>query len=147
MKKTLVLGGAAVLMVGMSTGANAQSSKAMKPVKVMTTLSGMAERPHGDAHGTGSATVNLYPATHKVCYSLTVKGVMGKALAAHIHKGKAGVSGPVVVTLNTPGMNGRSTGCAKPSMMLFNAMMKSPSSFYVNVHTKEYAAGAVRGQL
>lgn len=147
MKKSLVLGGAAALMVGVSSGAHAQSTNAAKPMHFMTMLSGMAEKPHGDMHGTGSATVNLYPATHKVCYSITVKGLMGKSLAAHIHKGKAGVSGPVVVMLKAPGMNGRSTGCTMAPAMVFKDMMMSPKSYYVNVHTKEYSNGAVRGQL
>ena len=147
MKKILTLAGAAVLMAAVPGSANAQSANLANTMKITTPMRGINEVPHGDMHGSGRATVTLYPKAGKVCYSMTVKGLMGKSLYAHIHKGNVGKAGGVVITLVPPGMNGRSVGCTKATMMLIRAIMQSPRSYYVNVHTKEYPGGAVRGQL
>ena len=65
---------------------------------------------------------------------------------AHIHKGPAGVAGPVVVPLNAP-ENGFSKGCASVAAETINAILASPAEYYVNVHTTAHPAGAIRGQL
>ena len=84
-----------------------------------------------------------------VCYNITVKGIDLPAVADHIHTGKAGVAGPVSVLFTTaPAKNGKASGCIKHvKASLIKAMEKNPSKYYVNVHTKKYAGGAVRGQL
>ncbi len=147
MKKILTLAGAAVLMAAVPGSANAQSAHLANKMQITTNMRGMNEVPHGDMHGSGRATVTLYPKAGKVCYSMSIKGVMGKALYAHIHKGNVGVAGPVVIPLVPPGMNGRSVGCKKAQVSLIRAIMQSPRSYYVNIHTKEYPGGALRGQL
>src|SRR5262249_57148582 len=68
------------------------------------------------------------------------------AIAAHIHIGAAGTSGNVVVPLKTPS-GGQSNGCTAATRSLVAAMLAKPAAFYVNVHTKEFPGGAVRGQL
>jgi hypothetical protein len=40
-----------------------------------------------------------------------------------------------------------SMGCATVSHELMAEILANPSAFYVNVHTTDYRAGAVRGQL
>ena len=147
MKKILVLAGAVALMTGVPAAAHAQTPHLASRMQIMTKLNGMNEAPHGDMHGSGKATVTLYPKAGKVCYAITVKGLMGTAVAAHIHKGNVGVSGPVVIQVGTPGMNGRSVGCVKAKTSVIRAIMMSPRSYYINVHTKKYTAGAIRGQL
>jgi len=82
-----------------------------------------------------------------VCYSMTIKGVMGIPFAAHIHRGIVGVEAPVVIPLVPPGKNGRSVGCTKAQTSLIRAIIRSPRGYYVNVHTKKYTGGALRGQL
>jgi len=147
MKKILTLAGAAVLMAAVPGSANAQSAHLANKMQITTNVSGMNEVPHGDMHGSGRATVTLHPMAGKVCFSMSIKGVMGIPFAAHIHKGNVGVAGPVVIPLVPPGKNGRSVGCTKAKMMLIRAIMQSPRSYYVNIHTKEYPGGALRGQL
>jgi hypothetical protein len=51
------------------------------------------------------------------------------------------------VPLTTPGADGKSSGCAPAARTLVSAMLAQPASYYVNVHTAEFEAGAVRGQL
>ena len=58
------------------------------------TLSGKVEVPKGDPDGRGTAEVKINGTS--VCWEIQASKV-AKVLAAHIHKGHAGVAGPVVV--------------------------------------------------
>jgi len=147
MKKILVFAGAATLVAGMPSAAHAQSAQLANRMQIMTNLHGMNDVPRGDMHGSGTATITLYPKSSKVCYAVTIKGVMGYAFAAHIHKGPVGKEGPVVIPIGTPGKNGRTVGCVNAKTFMIRAIMQNPRQYYVNVHTKEYPGGAVRGQL
>lgn len=111
------------------------------------TLVGEAESPAGDPVATGTATVRLRAGQGQVCFKIAASNLSGPAAAAHIHKAAAGVSGPVVVPLATPGADGKSGGCVGAARTLVAQMLASPASFYVNVHTAEFPAGAIRGQL
>jgi hypothetical protein len=82
----------------------------------------------------------------RVCYQLSAKN-LPRANAAHIHRGKAGTAGNVVIPLKTPNAAGKSKGCAKASKALVRSILARPASFYVNVHNGEFPAGAIRGQL
>jgi len=110
------------------------------------TLTGEAEQPDGDPVGTGTATFRLRSGQGQVCYQIAVKNLPA-AVAAHIHKGASGVAGPVVVPLATPDASGVSHGCVAAARTLVAAILSDPASYYANVHTTEFAAGAVRGQL
>jgi hypothetical protein len=109
-------------------------------------LTGDAESPAGDPVATGAGTFRLRKGQGQVCYQLSASN-LPPAAAAHIHNGAAGVSGPVVVPLFTPGADGKSSGCIGASRAIVAAILKSPASYYANVHTAEFAGGAIRGQL
>jgi hypothetical protein len=101
----------------------------------------------GAATGSGSATVFLSPSLGIVCFDLSVSGIVLPATASHIHKGAAGVAGPVVVPF-APLPNGSASGCTfgvDPG--LINDILANPANYYVNVHNAPYPAGAIRGQL
>ena len=139
-----------VLLVAVAAGsvltfsaASAARKPATKTFRVA--LTGEAESPAGDPVATGTATIRLRT-DGRVCYQLAAKN-LPKAVAAHIHKGKAGVSGNVVVPLKTPNAAGNAKGCTKAAKALVRSMIKSPRGFYVNVHTAEFPNGAIRGQL
>jgi len=126
--------------------ANAQTQRS--PTRVFRViLAGETETPTGDPVATGSATISLRAGQPKVCYQLTARDLSGRASAAHIHKGAVGVAGPVVIPLKTPNAAGKSSGCAKASRALVKAILARPSRYYVNVHTGEFPAGAIRAQL
>ena len=109
-------------------------------------LTGEAESPAGDPVGTGTATVRLRKGQGQACFTIAATNLPA-AVAAHIHTGAAGSAGAVVVPLGTPNAAGQSSGCMPASRSVVASILKSPASFYVNVHTDEFAAGAIRGQL
>ncbi len=113
-----------------------------------TTLTGAEEVPGpGDPDGSGTASLRLNPGTEQICFELSASNITLPAAAAHIHVGPAGVAGPVVVGLAAPGADGTSSGCVQSNFELIMAIMKNPENYYVNVHTSQFPAGAVRGQL
>lgn len=115
--------------------------------KLDTTLSGAVEVPGpGDADGSGTVSVSLNQGKNQVCYELSVMNI-GAATAAHIHEAAEGAAGPVVITLTTPGADGKSKGCVDATTDLIKKIRQTPEGFYVNVHTAEFADGAIRGQL
>ena len=110
-------------------------------------MTGEAEAPAGDPVATGEAVVRLRRNQGQVCFTLEVRNLGEPALAAHIHTGAATESGGIVVTLRTPNAEGQSRGCVSASRAIVNRILASPASYYVNVHTRTFPAGVVRGQL
>jgi hypothetical protein len=100
-----------------------------------------------EPNATGSAVLRFIKADAKVCYRLHAANVTLPTIAAHIHRGAAGVNGPVVVPFTAPGADGNSSGCTASTATLIDEITGKPAGFYVNVHTKEHPAGAIRGQL
>ena len=94
-------------------------------------LTGIVEVPGpGDSDGRGVAAVRFDPAMPtRLCYELSVSGI-APASAAHIHRGAAGVAGPVAVMLAAP-TDGSSEGCVDVAAALVAEIMGSPDSFYV----------------
>ncbi|MFC7382249.1 CHRD domain-containing protein [Sphaerisporangium rhizosphaerae] len=74
----------------------------------------------------------------------------GRPTAFHIHRGKAGVNGPVVIDLLHDGKIRGNTafGSVKvKDLSVLAGIKKNPRNWYANMHTKQFADGAVRGQL
>jgi hypothetical protein len=111
-----------------------------------TNLAGSLEFPGpGDPDGSGTAQVQVDIGNQQVCTTLNVANI-ATATAAHIHRGPAGVAGPIVVNLPTP-VGGSSTGCTPVNQILASEIVANPAGFYVNVHTGDFPNGAIRGQV
>jgi hypothetical protein len=113
-------------------------------------LSGANEVPvPGDEDGMGFAAVSLDASTGEVCWDVMVGNITLPADAMHIHVGAADVAGDVVVPApSAPDAEGVATGCTSDAdAALIEAIIADPSGYYVNVHTSDFPAGAVRGQL
>jgi hypothetical protein len=136
-KKRLIL----VLAVGAIFPAVALGGSAAK-IGYSAKLTGGSETPKGAPAGKGDADIDVTGT--KVCWHLTYGGLGGTPTAAHIHKGKAGVAGPVVVPL---GAAFKPKGCIAASAAILAGIKKSPAGYYVNIHTAKFPGGAVRGQL
>lgn len=103
----------------------------------------------GDTDGRGSASVLINANQGSICFAITVSG-LSTPQAAHIHRNVAGQNGDIVVgfTAPTTGNPGASSGCMTGvSASLLKQIKNNPTAFYVNVHTTDFPAGAVRGQL
>jgi CHRD domain len=115
-----------------------------------TVLTGAAEVPGpGDPDGSGLARLTVNPGQEEVCWEISAQDITLPATAAHIHVGAAGTAPPnnVVVTLSAPGASGFTSGCTTVERELAKAILKNPENYYVNVHTTDFPAGAIRGQL
>jgi hypothetical protein len=112
-----------------------------------TTLSGPAEVPAGDPDATGNATVWINPGTGTVCYEWSVSNAATPIAAAHIHRGVAGVAGPVVVPLPPTGQSSGSGCTTGVDRSLALDIIRHPWNFYVNTHNSPFPAGVARGQL
>jgi hypothetical protein len=135
----------AVAALAVAVGAPAALAAHAAKTELYAELTGAAETPPGAPNGRGSAEVVLDPATGRVCWEFTgLRGLEGKPVAAHIHKGKAGATGDVVVAF-TDGY--RREGCTTAPKKVIRAILRNPGNYYVNLHTKKYPAGVVRGQL
>jgi len=116
-------------------------------------LTGEQETQPGDPNGVGHFS---WVIRHKrLCYLLTVRGIQ-RAEAAHIHKGRRGVAGDIVVGLKAP--RTASARCVRAEKDVENTaevltrrearkIKAHPARYYVNVHNETYPAGALRGQL
>lgn len=113
-----------------------------------TGLAGAAEVPGpGDPNGSGTATIRLQAGEGRLCFQLAVTNVTLPTAGAHVHSGAAGIAGPVVVPLTPPDASGTSVGCVTVDRALVAAILANPAGYYVNVHSGDFTAGAVRGQL
>ncbi len=111
-------------------------------------LVGTEEVPDpGDPDGTGTATVTFKPASGEICWDVKVSSLTLPSVGTHIHEGAKDTAGPVVVPFTPPDANGVASGCTKPDAALMTRIMQTPENFYVNVHTSDFPAGAVRGQI
>jgi len=112
-------------------------------------LTGAAERPGpGDPDGSGLARITLNLGQQEVCFHIVVEDIALPATGAHIHVAPVTDPGPIVVPLTAPGATGESSGCVENvDRDLIRAILRDPENYYVNVHTADFPAGAVRGQL
>jgi hypothetical protein len=96
------------------------------------------------AKGMFTATVTTSGASATLRWKLTFGGLSGPAVAAHVHRGKAGKAGPVLLPLCGPCRSGQKGAVALPKAA--RRAIESGGT-YVNVHTAANEAGEVRGQL
>jgi hypothetical protein len=132
-----------VAVLGVGVPAAALASDSALHLDVSAKLRGGAEVPKASPAGSGTAVVRLDTKTNKACWTLSVKGIDG-TLSAHIHKAPPGKVGPVVIPL---GARFSQKGCVVVPRKTILAVAGNPGAYYVNVHTKRYPDGAVRGQL
>ena len=80
----------------------------------------------------------------RLTWRLTFSKLTGRADAAHIHIGRAGKAGGVMVALCGPCKNGQ-----RGTANITHAKLRTirAGGTYVNVHTAKNAAGEIRGQV
>ena len=110
------------------------------------TLAGIPADTTTDQDGSGSASFTLNQGHGQICYDVSSTG-LGVVSGLHIH---AASDNSIVVPLDndTNLTDGNAKGCVQNvSKNVMKAIRQHPDQYYVNVHTDEYAAGAIRGAL
>jgi hypothetical protein len=143
--RRLMVGGSLVAAVATIGSAAALASSASVPTITVHMKGSLEVMPTGAPKGTGTFKYQDVVSQGLLCYSMTYSHI-DTTIASHIHKAKAGVAGNVVIPLSATSPISKS-GCVKASKSLLTAIEKHPSQYYVNVHTKKYPGGAIRGQL
>jgi hypothetical protein len=85
-------------------------------------------------------------------YYATIWNKLDPVTNGHIHRGKKGKNGPVVVDLfgDANGLPAGVTGLAGDAPVkrdIAKGILKNPKNWYANLHTTKFTGGAVRGQL
>jgi hypothetical protein len=146
----------ALASIGIITTNDLTSSAFAQDQKFTAKLSGQEEVPPTNSQATGMAEFTV--TGDSVEYTVNASGMQG-VTAGHIHSGKQGENGPVVVTLfknDTPTNEVSETGSITPDKLegpmagkqltdLASAMNNGDT--YVNVHTEQNPDGEIRGQI
>jgi hypothetical protein len=131
------------LTIGVAAIAGAQNG-----TEFDATMKGSNEKPKGPANASGTFKVEFR--NGQACYTMSTKSLGATPVAAHIHKGAAGVAGPIVIDLK-PSFKGTSPRvskkCVPARAVVVAAIKRNPAGYYANVHTSKNPAGAARGQL
>jgi hypothetical protein len=121
-------------------------------VRLIAALSGANEVDQngnpgaGDADGYGAAAVTVRR-NRRVCWHIAARNI-GTIVGGHIHEGSPTQNGPIVVPFfDSADLDPSGRGCTRAPRAVWRELRRTPSAFYVNVHTSDFPGGAIRGQL
>jgi hypothetical protein len=145
----LATGAVALALVGIALAGVAAAGSASSVYTYRATMAAASETPRptasaAAAKGIFTATVTDSGSTRTLKWKLTFFGLSGKAVGAHVHRGKVGAAGAVLIPLCGPCTSGQ-VGTVKISPSAADALRRGLA--YVNVHTAKNAAGEIRGQV
>ena len=131
-----------------ATGTMRGTFSVVAPTRVAATLDTkqVVGQLKGGKRGSGAfgATLTRTATGATLDWQLSFGKLTGAAVAAHIHSGRPGRSGGILVPLCGPCRSGQ-TGTANVSAAALTALLSG--STYVNVHTKKNTGGEIRGQV
>jgi hypothetical protein len=150
MKRSTIVLGVALAALTLAAAAPVASASGGGGRFVAAGLKGANEVPpvsDGDPDGAGFGLVQLDRSDRKACVEDAAFGGIQAPILFHIHRGAAGVNGPIVIDFTSLLATGN-VGCVDvPDRHLLNDIRKHPDQYYLNVHTPEFPGGAIRGQL
>ena len=116
--------------------------------------------PSTTSTGSGTGTFTFDTVAQDIAFTISYSGLTSSAAMGHIHAGAVGVNGPVILPFS-PGptdTSGTLTGMLTPADLInqatsgivtfsdiYNAAIAG--DLYTNVHTGNFPAGEIRGQL
>jgi len=103
----------------------------------------------GDPDGTGSASISVNVGQQRVCWDISVNNIAAP-MRGHIHHAAVLTNGPIVVGFfesATVALKGCTPTTQPVDRALLRDIIQHPQDYYVNVHTADFPAGAIRGQL
>ena len=138
----IALSAIALSAVGLATAGGAIAAKGSVST-VSAKLTSAAEVPKTKGGGSGTATITFDTKKGQICWKVSLSGV-DKPLSVYVHLGAPGHAGPGVIAL---GSGYQPKGCEIARLSTLTPVVKNPTKYYVNVHTRTHLNGAVRGQL
>jgi hypothetical protein len=123
-------------------GASAQVST------YVANLIGANETPNpADPDGVGFVVVTLDQGAGTIVFTAYAQSI-NTIVMSHIHRGAAGVTGPIIIPFNMAFVNGVSSGTLSGIAGSFlSEIVANPPGYYFNIHTTDFPGGAIRGQL
>ena len=125
------------------------SNMSLAAVNLETTLSGSNQVPPTTSNVTGSGTFTYDFTTRRLDFSIDISNPDGEELTAmHIHIGRAGENGGVIIDLNlsaTTSTTFNSSGFRTLEEIYEQALLSE--GLYLNVHSSANPAGTARGQI
>ena len=100
----------------------------------------------GDEDGSGTAHITIDPDTGEVCWDLTVESIQ-PVTASHIHVGARARMATWSCRWTSTASRAPRPDCVDASDADLDAIIANPAGYYVNIHTEDFPAGAIRGQL
>jgi hypothetical protein len=124
------------------------------PIPYAAELRGANEVPPTGSSAFGSSFVTFDPINNNLTWEVNTSGIVSPTLS-HIHRGAAGVAGPVIINFATSAAqipNGRTNGTISvatlgSSDLTALASASTANGYYVNVHSAAFGSGEIRGQL
>ena len=122
-------------------------------------LRGANEVPPTGSSAFGSAFLTFDFVNNLIGWEVNSSGIANASLS-HIHRGAAGVAGPVIINFATSASQiagGRTSGFATIASQQANAFLASDlpalanattaNNYYVNLHSSAFPTGEIRGQI
>ena len=111
-------------------------------------LTGANETPNpADQDGVGFVVVTFDQGAGTITFTAYAQNIAAPTMS-HIHRGAAGVTGPVIIPFNKPFVNGVSSDTLTGVAGSFLAeIVANPPGYYFNIHNADFPGGAIRGQL
>lgn len=94
----------------------------------------------GDPDGIAWGTLSIDGEANEIAWDFEANNIFVPLVGFHIHEAPAGANGPVVFNFASLWMGSAVDPVA-------SEILDNPSHYYLNMHTQEFPAGAVRGQL
>lgn len=132
-------------------GGGAGEDEGLGDAVLASDLDGDAPVPGpGQTDATGRFEAELVDGT--LCVDMVVTGLDSAVTEAHLHSGRAGEEGPVIIDIGLPSSTSDGTStwsdvCTGVADDVIEDLADAPELANVDVHTGSFPGGAVRGQL
>ncbi len=120
------------------------STPAGTTISFVADIKGSSEIPANSSTATGIARLTFNSVSKILSGTVTFNGLT--PIAAHIHKGAVGVAGDVVFPIGS-GTYVSLVGFTSVALTVAQEADLSANLYYVNIHTANFPAGEIRGQL
>ncbi len=116
-------------------------------ISYSATLDGLQGTAPITTTGMGSMVGTYDDVSGGLTWTLNWSDLLAPATAAHIHIAPSGFNGPVAVTI--PSVAGSMSGMVSSSttITMLQAADLLAGNWYVNIHSSQFPAGEIRGQL